>query len=258
MAKAKEHEEISEIYNKSNYIILPGRKHGVHEFDDLFVAKYRLRADKYRLRADNLVRKTAGTLGLRVKNTGVGLSGSSFIGDINWEEALKLNLALQGETLSLRRFIDLKELLEFGLGGGKVYHGTGKQMHDLREIRAVYDEIFAAKDPWRGESIDAYFIQDPKSRQLYINYNHLLSENNLRPQISEPLEDYLTKEENLSLLEYNKQGLPIKCEGFYYYPPKNNSVAGFDASSGGVGLSCDGDPAVTVFSLGVRHARKKF
>ncbi|MBI2632496.1 hypothetical protein HYW75_05820 [Candidatus Pacearchaeota archaeon] len=251
MEKSQEQERSPQLYNKSNYIILPGRTHGKHEFEDLFVAKYRLRSD-------DLVRKVAKNLGLRAMNTRSGLFGRAFIGEIDWNNALKLNLSLKGETLSPRRFIDFKELLEFGLNGGAVYDGTGKKIKDLRVIKVVYYEIFAKKDPWRGEWLDAYFEENDIKGEYSISYNHYLSGKELKPGISEPLQDCLRIKEYLFHLRFNGQGLPIKEENFNYFPPYNNSVAWFYADSGRAILSCDGDPSDTDSSLGVRHARKKF
>lgn len=251
--KAQKEEEMqkdSEIFNKSKYIILPERVHGSHSYPELYVAKNRLRADSHV--------KTAARekLGLNVRNTGLSLDGRLFIGDITWDKALKLNLVLGGETLTLRRFIDFKELLEYGILGGKVYHGTGKQMHDLREIRSVYQEIFAKKEPWRGEHFDANFKE--RRGELYICYGHYLKNNKLVPKISERLEGGVKSSGKLDLISYNSQGLPFLKEEIYFYEPFDGAVAGFYADSGRAGLGCVGNPLDSDPSLGVRHARKKF
>ena len=59
---------------------------------------------------------------------------------------------------------------------------------------------------------------------------------------------------------HTKQGLPLENnpEGSLWYraPMKdNNSVARFDADSGGAGLICDRDPTNSNASLGVRFVR---
>ncbi len=239
----------SRIFDKSKYIILPERSHGSHSYDDIYVAKNRLEAD-------NLVKKTARSLGFGVSNMGLNLNERLFIGNIDWNEALKLNLVLGGETLSIRRFIDFKELLEYGIKGGKVYHGTGKQMQDLREIRAIYEEIFAKKNPWRGEHLDAHF--EKKSGELYIAYDHYLGNDELIPKISEKLEEGTMCSGKLESISYNAQGLPFLQEEIYFGNPLNGSVARFVANSGRADLNCFRYPADTVSSLGVRHARKRF
>ncbi len=250
MITEEQKEKNSKIFDKSEYIILPERTHGKHSFPDLYVAKYRLRAD-------NFVREKAKSLGFRVKNAGRGLNGKTFIGEINWDQALKLNLALWGETLTLRRFIDFKELLEYGLQGGKVYHGTGKKIDDLREIREIYDDLFAKKDPLRQVHLDAYFVEN-ESGKLTINYSHYLENRKLVPRISEELEDCIMESEGLRSISFNPQGLPFYKEEIIYWHPIDNSVAGFCADSGWADLDCDGNPLDSVPSLGVQHARKNF
>lgn len=247
--KEKEMQKDSEIFNKSEYIILPERYHGSHSYPDLYVAKNRLRADSH-------VKTTArDKLDLKVRNTRCDLGNRLFIGNITWDEALKLNLVLGGETLTLRRFIDFKEWLGYGIEGGKVYHGTGKQMHDLREIRAIYKEIFAKKDPYRGEHLDARF--EKKSGELHICYSHYLRNNKLVPKISERLGKDIISSDKLDLISYNSQGLPFLKEEIYFYDSTDGSVAWFDAGSGRAILGCSGNPLSSNSSLGVRHARKK-
>ena len=96
------------ISNPEKRIILPTRTHGPYSYPDLVV-------DMNRLAYDATVEKAAKELGIKVKNTGKEQSGHDYIGNINWETALKLNQKLGNVTLNPRQFIDLRELLEAGI-----------------------------------------------------------------------------------------------------------------------------------------------
>ena len=93
-----------------NYIILPGRIHDSYEYPDLDVGMHRLSYGAE-------VKQVAKTLGLKLQNTASEENGHRYIGKINWEQALKLNLLLEHLTLNPRQFVDFKELLEEGIKG---------------------------------------------------------------------------------------------------------------------------------------------
>jgi len=121
-----------------------------------------------------------------------------------------------------------------------------------------------------AEWLDADF--KVKDKKLYINYNHVLDSNgNLIYKNSEVLDKATLMEDKtpgISLEDYltnnnTKQGLPsknVKSGDFYYWFPgdDNNSVARFDADSGGAGLDGDRDPSsVRDSSLGVFAVKDK-
>ena len=86
-------------------------------------------------------------------------------------------------------------------------------------------------------------------------------DNEGNPVISRsPLEDCLEQDCWAELESLNSQGLPTrksKIERYtpgkviYFWHPTKNAVAGFGASSGGVGLDCDGGPGGSDSALGV-------
>jgi hypothetical protein len=130
----------------------------------------------------------------------------------------------------------------------------------------IYNEITELRSHWRAEWLDADF--KTKGNNLYINYNHRIDKNkSLVPQNSEVLEkSTLMNDKILGISLENwlenptKQGLPskkVKSGNLYYWRPgrDNNSVARFDAYSGGVCLGCYWDPSNGDSDLGVRAVR---
>ena len=173
---------------------------------------------------------------------------------ITWEEALKLNLALGNDgTPTLRQFLDFKELLERGIDQEeKVFYANGKEIKDSKVLKAVYDEIFKTRNPFRGEFLDAYF--EEINGVLYLNQDHKMVNGLLMPEYSRPvLEDSLMEDCYVDLKRCNEQGLPTKREGnIFYWQPKNGTVAGFIADSYGVGFNCSRYVGNSDSSLGVR------
>ena len=239
------------ISDPSSYIILPGRKHGLYEYPDFLAAMHRLSHNSD-------VERAAKQLGFEVANSGTEQGGIKYIGNINREQAIKLNANLGNSTLTLRQFIDFKELLESGLvNKAMVYNGAGRQL-STADIQPIYNEIFEVRKPWRSEWLDAIFTE--QNGDLFINYEHCLANNNLTPNKSEKLEEYVTKNSWIDVSSFNKQGLPTKkskAQKLYYYFPVNDTVAGFCADSGWAVLGCYRNPLGSYPSLGVRAARKK-
>ncbi len=243
---------MTEIQDLEGYIILEGRTHGSYEYPDLNIAIHRLGTSPE-------VEQAARSLSLVVQNTAQEqFDNTPYIGNINWQKALKLNLALGGRTLNPRQGIDLLLDLQNGIDGRKIiYYGNGKPIAPA-VLRNIYNEIVEVRNPWRGEWLDADF--KVINGVIHINYDHQLQNGILVPQRKEPLEQYLdARGVNVSLKEFNRQGLATKRndkgEIHYWKPlPDNNSVAWFVADSDGAGLDCGRFPSIRGSSLGVRRA----
>lgn len=126
-------------------------------------------------------------------------------------------------VLSPRQFFDLKELLE---SRRDVYHGTGQKINGLR-VREILGDIFEAKEPFRGEWLDARF--EDIEGVLYMASDHrTVSTGHVEPMYLQPVKDgYLEDECRISLSEINIQGLPTKRgKDAGYIPPKPSSESG--------------------------------
>ena len=232
------------INSPEDYIFLPGRTHGSYSYPNLEVSMYRLNA------APQVV-QAANKLGFQVQDTAKEQNGRDYIGSVNWEQVLKINLSLEGLTLNNRQIIDLIELLKSG--DAKDANGNNIPKPKLEEI---LNEITQVREPWRAEWLGAKF--EDKSGKLHINHSYKLVNGVLVPDFSEKLEEtYLRKNCWISYSGINNQGMPTQ-EGkdIYYYSPVNGSVAGFWAYSGWAGFNCSRGPAGTDASLGVRYARE--
>ncbi len=244
------------ITSPQDYIILPSHKHGSYSYPDLLVAMNRLSSN-------SAVEKAAQSLGFKAENTSMSSSKKhayDYIGNINWEQALKLNLSMGNLTLNPRQFVDFLNLLK----SGKAHNGKGDKI-DSKQLETILNEITEVRDPWRSEWLDADFkmINDV----LHINYGHELVNGILKPKYSEPA-DCLMDDKTPGidfddwLKNANNHGLPkqnIKSGNLYYWAPDkdNNSVAGFFADSDWAVLDCIRDPVGSDSSLGVRAAREK-
>ena len=122
---------------------------------------------------------------------------------------------------------------------------------EKQEAEQILDEILTLRSPWRAEWLDARF--EEKGEELYIHYNHRTIKGELKSQ-SEKLEGCLMEDCYVDVFNPNKQGLPTKKtnSGIYYWHPRDNRVARFDADSGRVNLDCDRNPDNSDDSLGVR------
>ena len=243
---------------KENYMILEGREHTgtrKYQYGDLFVSLHRL--------GMNLsIERIKSGLGFAVANTGQEQDGTNYIGNINWAQALKLNLGLGAKTLNPRQGIDFLVDLKDGIEGRKVLHYASGKVIPNQVLQRVFNEIVEVRNPYRAEWFDADF--KVVKGVLHINYDHQLGAKGvLTPRFSEPLEAYLDGSGvKVSLSEFNRQGLATKKndrgEILYWKPlPDNDSVARFSADSYGTVLSCDGDATVVNSRLGVRQVRKK-
>jgi len=243
---------------KENYMILEGREHKgarKYEYGDLFVSLHRLGINPS-------IERIKYSLGFVVANTAQEQDGTHYIGNINWSEALKLNLRIGGKTLNLRQGIDFLADLKDGAESRKTLYYASGRVIPIRILESVYNEIVEVRDLYRAEWFDADF--KVVNGVLHINYDHQLGAKGvLTPRFSEPLESYLGGQGvKVSLSEFNRQGLATKKNGrgeiLYWKPlPDNNSVAGFYAISVRALLDCNGDPSGRGAGLGVRQVRKK-
>ena len=237
--------------NKS-YLILEGKNHGKYSYPDLMVGTTRLSYD-------DEVKKAAKKLNLTLQNTQEENNGTNYIGNINWNDALKLNLTLDSFTLNLRQYLDFLKLLK----SGKAFYADGTKA-DKKILDNILDEIIKVRNPYRSEWIDADLKFN--NNELSINYDHKLVNNQLVPQRTELLEDCLIEDKTPGidlddlLINATYQGLPkknVKSGSMYYWCPDkdNNSVAGFNADSDGTDLSYGWDPADSDVGHGVRRAK---
>jgi|SRR3989344_3089288 len=251
--------QISDL-DRSKWIAMP------YEFTN---GEYSLIFDPARLYNNSAVEKAGKELEIKYKNSAEDSLGREFIGNNNWYDSLRLNLALGNGTMSPKEFKDSLKLLYQGMQGKiKVYNNSGKQI-DSKFLKNVFEDIVKIKNPWRAEFLDADF--KVKEGKLHINYNHVLdSTGNLIPKNSEVLdketlmqdklpginlEDYLTRKHTI-------QGLPnknISSGDLYYWYPRsdNSSVARFDAYGNGADLNCYRNPSDAGSDFGVRAVRRE-
>jgi hypothetical protein len=199
------------------------------------------------------VEKAVQQLRYSLTNSAKESNGRNYIGNINWKQALSLNLTLDGRTLNPRQFADFLLLLK----SGNAFNGAGSRVPEGK-LAEILDEIITVRAPYRAEWLDADFKY--LHEKLWLYSNHKLVSGNFDSNYEEELESCLmTKGNKIKLGTMNSQGMPIE-EGndfLYWCPDKdNNSVAGFVANFGGAYLYCYRYPADTDPSLGVRYVRE--
>ena len=179
-------------------------------------------------------------------------NGHKYIGNITWKQGICLNLILGVETPTLREFLDVYHTLDAGRRGERdIYDGLGKKV-DEKEATKWFNELFGRRKPYRAAWLDAHFVKRGKS--LYLEQQHNFSESGLVPSNSSKLLPYLHNSGWLDVSSVNKQGLAVRKSAekkLYGFSPEENTVARFDANSGGASLSCGGDPAGSDSNLGV-------
>jgi len=232
------------LSNPEDYILLPGKTHEDYSYNDLLVSMYRLGMTTE-------VEEVANQLGYKLSNSAKENNGRDYIGNINWGQALKLNLHLGGSTLNPRQSADFLLLLK----SGNAIDGTGNKISSSK-LDEILDEIMSVRDPYRAEWFDADFKYIDEKLWLYSEHT-LDSNKNLTPNYKKKLESCLiTKGDKINLSTMNSQGMPTENgnDFFYWCPDKdNNFVAWFYADSDGSGLGCCGGPSSSVASLGVRR-----
>lgn len=162
-----------------------------------------------------------------------------------------------------RQFFDFLDLLR---SSKRLYDGTGKKLSTVEsdESKAIIlDDILTQRERWRAEHLDAYFFVYDET--MFVAYNHRTIHGKLRAIRTEPLEECVMQNCYVNLTGINKQGLPTRKsntqthrqgKNIYFFPPYNNSVAGFRADSIKVDFYCNWNPLDSVGGLKVR--RQKF
>ena len=229
-----------------NYILLPQTT----EHPDLLIAKTRLAYDYE-------VEKAGKKLGLTLQNNKQG-----YIGDINWEQALKLNNELGSFTLNPKLFAEFLKLLKYG----RALDGTKKQVNS-RELETILNEIIEVKTPYRSEWLDNKYVKQGGvlgiGSKLAVTYNKFVNGKLIEATAvldSDTLME--TKTPGIDLDSWienpNSQGLPrssVKDGSLYFWHPSDGRVAWFDAGTIRVGLSCYRGPLESNAVLGVRQAK---
>src|SRR3989344_3237898 len=131
------------LSNPEDYILLPGKTHEDYSYNDLLVSMYRLGMTTE-------VEEVANQLGYKLSNSAKENNGRDYIGNINWGQALKLNLHLGGSTLNPRQSADFLLLLK----SGNAIDGTGNKISSSK-LDEILDEIMSVRDPYRAEWFDA-------------------------------------------------------------------------------------------------------
>ena len=237
--------------NPADYLLLEA-KIGKEGYPDLWVCKYRLSAD-------SSVQDAGSKIGLsNLQNTTQERNGRNYLGNITKEQALRLNLALGGRTQNLKIASDTFKLLL----SGKAFDGNGKKI-DKSESDSILDEITGVRSPGRDEWYEDSFTQGVG--QLFLNKNYILDSESLVASYSKPLNTGLMQDKIPGIrLEHwvkqpTSQGLPrkgIREGALYYWHPKANFAAWFDADSDWASLYCDRVPQYSYSRLGVRHVRE--
>ncbi len=251
----------SMLGNPAEWILLPGKQHATYEYPDLLLGMHRLGCDVQ-------VEQAAQKLGFKVQNTATEQNGREYIGNITWEQGLKLNLLLGNFTMTPRQFVDFHLLLKEGVQGKReVYNGADEQI-DIKTLQNVHDEIFGLRAPERAEWLDASFEE---VMGLFLNYQHIIDDGDgtLKPQRSDPIETQgtLDYEGYVNLRYTNYLGLPIETkrhrnsEEIYYLPSRRDSAIVLlvlldrSVDSYKVWLRCDWCPSIVDEALGVRPVR---
>lgn len=250
-ADTQEQTTVDYEINLSDFIFLKGRSSGRDSYPNLLVCKYRLGTD-------NIVENAGKKLGLTIRNTAKEKNGRGYIGNINREQALKLNLFLGGRTLSTRIAKDFLVLLL----SEEASDGTGKKINKS-ELSQITDEIIGVRAPYRAELFEDYFTG--KENDLTLNKNYVLEKGVLVPKYSHDLTTCLMKNRlpGIDLKNWlqnaTAQGFPkksIKSGKLWYWHPTLNRAVRFNADPDNADLYCDRYPQFTYDRLGVRHVRE--
>jgi hypothetical protein len=249
--------------NPKHFAVLPTKTHGTYSYSETAVCLYRLGKNSQ-------VEQVGKALNLPYENAAKEFTNDSqYVGNINWEQGMKLVLGLNGTPLTTRQGLDFLALLV----SSQAKDLDGNLLGD-KECKRVIREILGKEDPWRSEWLDANFkyldskgkpITSDKKGTFYIEHSHKLQNGVLVPT-REVMLPYLENSKWLDLSSLltaaNSQGIATTSaqdgKGIYFYRPSkdNNSVARFIAYSGRAGLDCNRGPTYSDASLGVRFARR--
>lgn len=217
-----------------------------------------------RLSVNSAIETVGKTLDYNLRNTSKDSMNRDFIGNINHEESLKINLLLGQKTPSIEQGIDLLYLLDEGAKGNiSVYNNAGKKLKQ-NYLAKVRDDIIKVQSPWRAEWFEDKFTKE--DGKLKINNDYVVAESGiLIPRNSEFLDNETFMQDTRISLESlfktkTNQGLPTpktKSGNLYYWSPVEGSVAWFDAVDR-ANLICNGRiQSFRISELGVRAAQQR-
>jgi len=243
-------------------IVLPGKNYPNYSYDALGVGMYRLGETEK-------VKQVAQALRINYTNTAQEqTSGRKYLGEMNWNNALKMNLSLGGFALPTREFVDFYNLLKDGKTGKAEVRNLEGDVVKKDKLAEVLDEISKVRNPYRSEWFDADFkfldasgnVDKTKQGKFYMLRKHILKNGILISSDKVELVDanYISGSDcNVDSYSFTEYGLATKQgnDFTYWYPRKdNNSVARFDAISVGAIFNCVRYPSNSYSSLGVRFA----
>lgn len=226
---------------------------------------YILEVAPARLANSPAVKKVGITLNINYQSTRIDSLNRKFVGNNNWHNSLKLNLALGGKTLDPREFIGLANLLFQGMNDRtKVYDVSGKRIYK-QTCQKYFEDIFKVQDPRRAEWIDANYKF--KQGKIYAESNHIVDLNgNLISQHPQLLDKKtLVEYKGILLEDYiqnpTSQGLPkqdVESGDFHYYAPmeNNDSFARSDTNSDRSKFYANWNVSFSDSYLGTRFAKK--
>ena len=234
----------------ADFIFLEGKRSGRDSYPDLQVCKYRLGVD------DDAVRNAGRELEITVENTAQEQNGRGYIGNINREQAVRLNLLLDGRTSNTRIARDFFALIL----SGNAEDGNHKKVKP-EELARIANEILDVRVPYRAEWFEDDFGEG--ENYLVLNKNYVLENGVLQPQYSHRLTNCLMEDKKIDLKDWLKnstaQGFPrknIKTGKTWYAHPRADSAVRFDAYSDYAYLSCNWGRLSSSPRLGVRHVRE--
>jgi len=250
---SQETQEQPVIYNPNpqDYIFVSGIKSGKEKRPDLLVCKYRLGMSPE-------VEQAGNQLGLNLQNTTQEENKRDYIGSINREQALKLNLYLGGRTSDIRLARDFLKLLF----SGEAVDGEGNTINPT-ELIQIANEITQPRSPWRAEWFEDYFTQGDEG--LVLNKHYVLNGKDIKPEYSNPLTNCLMQDKTpgIDLQSWLKnstaQGFPnqnTKQGNLYFWHPRQDFASRFYAGPYDADLGCYRDPLYSDSGLGVRHVRE--
>ena len=248
------HDPAPDFQGNESYILLPQTS----EHPDILVGQTRL---VYTPTMEQISKSL--NINPQNNNNRDPLYKEGYLGSINYQQAIDLNINLGGFTIPINLYVEFLNKLR----SGNALDENGNPV-DSRILEAILDDIYTVRNPWRLELINGrYKIKEEKKGKKVIHtgqirYINFDSAGKLIEDTEELDEDTLMDDKRISLDEWLRnptpQGFPRKdvADGeFYYYFLRDGAVVRFDADSDRAGLFCDRDPTFSSAVLGVRRAK---
>lgn len=250
--------QVAELDSK-NWIVVPRKGEEPKGFKNPLDYKYAV--DPARISYNSAVERAGKELELKLENTAKDSLDRKFVGNIQWEQAIRLNLLLGCKATNPLEHFTFLDLINKGAEGKiKVYDVSETQLNQ-EYLGKIRDDIIKVQSPQRGEFLDAEFKFE--NNKYYIHFNHKLKNGNF--SYTKQLLDENTLLENkfpgidwvYFLGNTTKQGLPkqnIKQGSIYYFAPNkyNNSVAKSSVDDDWAYFYCSESHFKIGLSLGVR------